>query len=85
MTSLTSGVSRETDVTITDDKGVERKLIAGLSPSQSGGQLVLRLKGCKSDTTISLAELWALKNAAPIGVCHECVDMIQKAASTADG
>lgn len=65
---------------ITDSNGVERNLIAGLAPSQSGGQLVLRLKGCKTDTTISLAELWALKNAAPIGICHQCVETIKEVA-----
>ena len=63
---------------VTDSNGVERNLVAGLAPSQSGGQLVLRLKGCKTDTTISLAELWALKNAAPIGICHDCVDKINR-------
>ena len=42
--------------------------------------LVLRLKGCKTDTTISLADLWALRNAAPIGVCHQCVEAIEEVA-----
>lgn len=78
MTKLTSEVARESATIIKDSNGVERNLIAGLTPSSSGGQLVLRLKGCKTDTTISLADLWALKNAAPIGVCHECVDKINQ-------
>lgn len=79
MTKLTSEVARESATIIKDPNGVERNLIAGLAPSQGGGMLVLRLKGCKTDTTISLADLWALKNAAPIGICHQCVELIQEA------
>jgi len=80
MTKLTGEVARESATVIKDSSGVERNLIAGLAPSQEGGMLVLRLKGCKTDTTISLAELWALKNAAPIGLCHECVELIEEVA-----
>jgi len=80
MTKLTSEITRESETVVTDSNGVERNLVAGLAPSQGGGMLVLRLKGCKTDTTISLAELWALKNAAPIGICHQCVEMIEEVA-----
>ena len=77
MTKLTSEVARESATIIKDPNGVERNLIAGLAPSQEGGMLVMRLKGCKTDTTISLADLWALKNAAPIGICHQCAEAIE--------
>lgn len=80
MTKLTSEVARESATIIKDPNGVERNLIAGLAPSQGGGMLVMRLKGCKTDTTISLADLWALKNAAPIGICHQCVEIIEEVA-----
>tara|TARA_Y100001973_G_C5122746_1_gene293615 strand:- start:759 stop:1004 length:246 start_codon:yes stop_codon:yes gene_type:complete len=80
MTKLTSEVARESATIIKDPNGTDRNLIAGLAPSQEGGMLVMRLKGCKTDTTISLADLWALKNAAPIGICHQCVEIIKEVA-----
>ena len=78
MTSLNCEVSRETDVVVKDSKGKQRTLIAGLSPSVEGGLLVLRAKGCKTDFTVSLADLWKLVNAAPLGVCKDCLDLMDQ-------
>tara|TARA_Y100000588_G_C13835490_1_gene745491 strand:- start:344 stop:589 length:246 start_codon:yes stop_codon:yes gene_type:complete len=78
MTSIDKQVNRETNVTIIDSKDIKRTLIAGLAPSKEGGMLVLRAKGCKNDFTVSIADLWKLVNAAPLGVCKDCLETMDE-------
>lgn len=78
MTGIDSAVTRETGAVVKDSSGTSRTLIAGLAPSSSGGMLVLRAKGCKTDFTVSLADLWKLVNAAPLGVCKDCLDLMEQ-------
>ena len=76
MTPLTSEITRESD-TVVNSNGTERNLIAGLAPSQEGGMVILRAKGCKTDFTVSLADLWKMVNAAPV-FCKECDDNLKE-------
>ena len=78
MTGIDSTVTRETGAVVKDSSGTSRTLIAGLAPSSDGGMLVLRAKGCKTDFTVSLADLWKLVNAAPLGVCKDCLDLMEQ-------
>lgn len=78
MTGIESAVTRETGAVVKDSSGTSRTLIAGLAPSSDGGMLVLRAKGCKTDFTVSLADLWKLVNAAPLGVCKDCLDLMEQ-------
>lgn len=82
MTGIDSAVTRETGAVVKDSSGTSRTLIAGLAPSSSGGMLVLRAKGCKTDFTVSLADLWKLVNAAPLGVCKDCLQLMEDSCKT---
>lgn len=80
-TKLDKLVTRESDALVKDSGGTERTLVAGLAPSSEGGMVVLRAKGCKTDFNVSLSDLWKLVNAAPIGVCKDCLDLMDDTVS----
>lgn len=78
MTPLTSEVTRESSTIVNDSTNGERTLVASLAPNPEGDSLVLRLKGCKTVKAISLADIWKLAQAAPVGVCPDCLDKLEE-------
>lgn len=77
MTPLTSEVTRQTSTVVNDPTNGERALVASLAPNSSGDSLVLRLKGCKTVKAVSLADIWKLAQAAPVGICPDCLDKLE--------
>jgi hypothetical protein len=78
MTPLTSEITRESSTIVNDSTNGERALIATLAPHKDGDCISLRLKGCKRVWAVSLADVWRLTQAAPVGICPDCLDKLEE-------
>ena len=78
MTKLITEVVRQTNVKVKDKKGTERLLTVTLDHQKEGDRIILRPKGCTKDTfAVSLEDIWKLAN-APLNICNDCRDELDK-------